>query len=66
MIWKSITIHHYHTVDYLLSAIKNNDIDVHIQWKYNIDGKTVLLSTRYFAVQFNAVLWITGTKMWSK
>ena len=57
---------HYHTTDYLLSAIKKNDIDVHMQCKYNIDGKTELLSTRYFAVQFNAVLEMTRTKIWSK
>ena len=35
MIWTNkplrITIHHYQTADYLLSAIKDNDIDVHIQ-----------------------------------
>ena len=49
---------------YLL--LKDNDIDVHIQWKDNIDVKIVLLSTRYFAVQFNVVLEITQTKIWPK
>ena len=46
---------------YLL--LKNDDMNVNIKWKYNIDGKTVLIiSTRYFAVQFKAVLEITRAK----
>ena len=70
MIWKTNHIASPFTtiiqriIYYML--LKNNDIDVQIQWKYDIDGKTVLLSTRYFAVQFNVVLEITPTKIWSK